>query len=458
MAEAAEGKAVRDRGRHEFLGAWPRSRDGFNWPRQSGRAKSPVMFPRILALVLLLVVSRTYAADARDGTVKPVLFNTAFESGSIGLIEKISDDEYRLHVRGQQDARGRNRQATWFYFRMDDVAGRELTIRLASLKGEYNERPSLPSGPWFRPVISEDGEHWRHLPEAGWDGEKGEITVKIRAAGNTVWLAHIPPYPHSRVLSLLADVKKFPCARVEVIGETVLGRPLHLVTVTNDARPDAAKKVVWLQARQHAWECGTSFLVEGALRFVVSDDPAARKLRDETVFKFVPMINPDSVARGEVRFNANGFDPNRQWDEVDLRGRLWLERNPEIFYVKRALIEQHARQPIAVALNLHNTEMNEYIETMVDDDAIQARLHRLFERLVTTTTFDPSSPGKLRIYAAGATGPSNTTNSIWREAKIPMMLMEQRIGPSGKLGHIVTTEERLEFGARLIQALAEAAR
>lgn len=47
------------------------------------------------------------------------------------------------------------------------------------------------------------------------------------------------------------------------------------------------------------------------------------------------MINPDSVVRGDVRFNANGFDPNRQWDEVDLRDKLWLERNPEIWYVKK---------------------------------------------------------------------------------------------------------------------------
>ena len=62
--------------------------------------------------------------------VKPVLFNTAFESGSIGLVEKLGAEEFRLHVRGQQDARGRNRQATWFCIRMDVAermaSGRQL--------------------------------------------------------------------------------------------------------------------------------------------------------------------------------------------------------------------------------------------------------------------------------------------------------------------------------------------
>ncbi len=40
----------------------------------------------------------------------------------------------------------------------------------------------------------------------------------------------------------------------------------------------------------------------------------------------------------------------------------------------------------------------------------------------------------------------------------PIALMEQRIGPSRKAGRIMTTEDRLEFGRRLIVLMAEAAR
>ncbi len=408
---------------------------------------------RIPFCLLLLALAPNGAVAAETPTARPVLFNTAFESGSLGLIEKVSEDEFRLHVRGQQDARGRNRQATWFYFRMDDVADRALTLRLTAFRGEYNERPATPTGAWYRPVFSEDGANWQHFKETGWDGEKDEQTLKLKVRGNRVWIAHIPPYPHSRVLSLLAEINQSPHVRVEVIGESVLGRPLHLVTVTNFARPDATKKVVWLQARQHAWECGTSFLLEGALRFVTSDEPAAGDLRDTTIFKFVPMINPDSVVRGDVRFNANGFDPNRQWDEVSLRDKAWLERNPEIWYVKQALLSQHARQPIALALNLHNTEMNEYIDTAADAEPELGRMHQFFDRLMATTSFDSSRP-KLTI----ATGPSSTTLWVWREARIPMMLMEQRIGPNRKLGRYPTTEDRLEFGRRVIQTMGEVVR
>lgn len=409
--------------------------------------------------VVALAATPPAVGAARESALAlpPVLFNTAFEGASLGQIEKLGEMEFRLQIKGQQDARGRNRQATWFSFRMDDVAGRVITLRLTSFKGEYNDRPAnSPGGAWYRPVFSEDGEQWQHFADADWDATKDELTVTVRPRGNTMWIAHVPPYSYERMQQLIAELDRRPHVRAEIIGRSALGRDLHAVTVTNFARPDSAKKIVWMQARQHAWEAGTSFLLEGALRFVASGEPAAQKLRDENVFIFVPMINPDSVVRGDVRFNANGFDPNRQWDEVDLRDKRWLQRNPEIWYVKKALLAQHARQPIAIALNLHNTEMGEYLETMVDADPQQAMMHRFFELAVTKTSFDPSRP-KLTLSLPGSPGPANTTNSIWREARVPMLLLEQRIGPSKKLGRIATTEDRVVLGRELIALMAEAA-
>src|SRR4051812_49557454 len=110
-------------------------------------------------LIALLAVSLGVGASAATSpavpTEKPVLFNTAFESGSIGLIEKLSETEFRLHIRGQQDSRGRNRQATWFYFRMDDVAGGGITPHPTALKGEDNHKPApAPAGRLYRALFS----------------------------------------------------------------------------------------------------------------------------------------------------------------------------------------------------------------------------------------------------------------------------------------------------------------
>ncbi len=398
-----------------------------------------------IASVLLLAVTRAHAQE-----LPPVTFNKAFEGASLGKIEKLGDAAFRLHVEGQSDERGRNRQTTWFYFRMDNVAGRELTLTFTDWVGEYNDKPgACPMGPTLRPVFSYDGETWQHCEPVVWDDVKKESTLKFRPERGTVWLAHIPPYPHSKLLKLLGELDHSSHARTEVIGKTALGRDLHLVSVTNFERPDAAKKVVWLQARQHAWEAGTSHVMEGALRFVTSDEPAARALRDKVVFKFTPMMDPDGCALGKVRFNAHGWDVNRHWDKVDLRDPRWLKLMPEIWYVKKAILAAHASQPIDLLVNMHNTETAEYLDTMVDDEAGQAKLQRLFTRLVAETSFDPSR--KLGI----VTAPGNTTNVLWKERRVPIALMEQRVGPSAKLGRLPTVADRLAFGRQLIVQMAE---
>src|SRR5688500_1089969 len=71
----------------------------------------------------------------------PVTFNTHFEGGSLGRVEKLSPTEFRCHVEGQHDERGRNHQASWYYFRMDNVRGRDLTVTLTDFVGEYNDKP-----------------------------------------------------------------------------------------------------------------------------------------------------------------------------------------------------------------------------------------------------------------------------------------------------------------------------
>ncbi|NBV21025.1 MAG: hypothetical protein EBS05_03390 [Proteobacteria bacterium] len=378
-----------------------------------------------------------------------VTFDKSFEGASIGKIEKLDDTTFRLHVEGQYDERGRNRQTTWFSFRMDNVAARELTLTFTDWVGEYNDKPgACPMGPTLRPVFSDDGETWHHCEDVVWDDVRKESTLKLKPAQNTVWLAHVPPYPHAKLLKLLAELDRPPHTRVEVIGKTVLGRDLHLVTVTNFERPDEAKKTVWLQARQHAWEAGTSFVMEGALRFITSDGPQARALRDQVIFKFTPMLDPDGCALGKVRFNAHGWDVNRHWDEVDLRDPRWLRLMPEIWYAKKAILAAHASRPIDVMLNLHNTETAEYVDTMVDDEAEQAKFQRLFARLVADTSFDPLR--KLGIVLT----PSNTANVLWKERRVPILLMEQRISPGPKLKRLPTTEDRLAFGRQLIVSLA----
>jgi hypothetical protein len=412
----------------------------------------------ITALVLITACAGfSPAQETRPATTQPaVTFNANFEGASVGRIDVLSPTAFRVHVAGQEDERGHNRQASWYYFRMDHVGGREITITLTDLVGEYDDKPgAVPAGPDILPVFSEDGHAWRHVAAGAWDDAKKEMTVTLSGGGDSLYLAHLPPYTPADLGRLLTDVGRCPQAIIEVIGRTASGRDLHLITVTDPDVPDKQKKSLWLQARQHAWEAGTSWVAEGALRFITSDEPSARELRRRTVFRFTPMVDVDGCFSGRVRFNANGYDVNRHWNEVDLRHPEFLRLMPEIWYTKKAIVAAHRDGPdgrgIDLLVNMHNTETAEYIQTHASG-AGAAAARRLQDLLVTRSSFDPSRQADVQQ------GPTGTTNSLSREYGVPVVLMELRIGPGRKLGRRPTTEDRLAFGRDLVLAMEEAVR
>lgn len=409
----------------------------------------------IWLLTAAVVTTLPIPAAAGEAPDRPeVTFSTNFEGGSLGRVEKLSPVEFRLHVAGQHDERGRNRQASWYFFRLDNVRGRELKLTLTDLVGEYNDKPgAVPAGPDILPVLSENGREWKHVRGGAWDDVKKEITITIRPAGDTAWIAHVPPYTPADLSRLLDEARRHPHAVVEVIGKTARGRDMHLLTITDHDVADGGKRHVWLMARQHAWEAGTSWVAEGAIRHLLSDNAGAKALRRENVFRILPMVDVDGSAEGKVRFNANGYDVNRHWDAVDLRRPQFLKMMPEIWYAKKAIVSAHrGSAPIDLLVNLHNTETAEYLETQAKEEKSVAAFRRLHEILVKEASFDPSRP------LAVTEKPTTTTNSLARTHGVPVALMELRIGTSRKLGRRPTVEDRLAFGRALVIAMAEVVR
>jgi hypothetical protein len=380
-----------------------------------------------------------------------VTFHKDFEGGSFARVEQVASNHFRCHVEGQTDERGRNRQATWYSFRIDGAQGRELVISLTNFVGEYNDKPGAVSmNAQTIPVFSRDGKQWQHFPKMEWNDTAKEATVRFRVETPQFWIAHVPPYTVSRLNGLIDYIARIPNVRVSVIGKTLEGRDLQTVTVTDSKEPERAKKVIWLVARQHAWEAGTSFVMEGALNFITSNDPRAVSLRKRVVFNFVPMMAQDGVVHGKVRFNMNGYDINRHWNETNWLGDSFRKQMPEIWAVKKALFASlDDGSKTDLLLNLHNTETGEYLRSQTDDLAVQNLLQRLEVNLMAKTSYDPGtrlSFSKEKV---------NDTNSLWHQRRVPVALMEQRISSSKKLGRQPTMEDRLQFGRDLIVVMAE---
>ena len=67
-----------------------------------------------------------------------------------------------------------------------------------------------------------------------------------------------------------------------------------------------SKKGVFISARIHPGESNASWMMKGVIEFLVGNTPEARALRDNFVFKIVPIINPDGVINGNYRCSLSG--------------------------------------------------------------------------------------------------------------------------------------------------------
>lgn len=56
-----------------------------------------------------------------------------------------------------------------------------------------------------------------------------------------------------------------------------------------------------ITSRVHPGESGSQFMVKGIIDYLVGSSLGARLLRDNFIFKIVPMLNPDGVINGSTR-------------------------------------------------------------------------------------------------------------------------------------------------------------
>ena len=144
---------------------------------------------------------------------------------------------------------------------------------------------------------------------------------KITTNEKYIYFAYCYPYSFSQLDAYLSTLNHYKdILRFDEIGKSIEGKSLHMLIITNfnDTFDELAnKKAIIFTGRVHPGESNGSYVVQGLIEFLLSNDPAAKNLRKNFIFKIVPMLNPDGVIRGNFRMNCMGKDLNRMWEEPE---------------------------------------------------------------------------------------------------------------------------------------------
>ncbi|XP_068535246.1 cytosolic carboxypeptidase-like protein 5 isoform X2 [Anas acuta] len=322
-----------------------------------------------------------------------LLFSSRFDSGNLARVEQVEPPrgdalppaDYEFNVWTRPDCARteyENGNRSWFYFSVRGGAPGKL-IKLHILNMNKQSRLySQGMAPFVRTLPGRP--RWERIRQRpSFEMVETQFVLSfvhrfLEHRGTTTYFAFCYPFSYTECQEMLAqlDSRFEECQHMspsspldsvyyhrELLCHSLDKLRVDLLTVTSchgmqekrEPRldklfPDTAtprprrfsgKRVFFLSSRVHPGETPSSFVFNGFLDFILrEEDPRAQMLRRMFVFKLIPMLNPDGVARGHYRTDSRGVNLNRQYLNPD------AELHPAVYGAKAVLLYHHVHSRV----------------------------------------------------------------------------------------------------------------
>ncbi|XP_066907359.1 cytosolic carboxypeptidase 6 [Halyomorpha halys] len=161
------------------------------------------------------------------------------------------------------------------------------------------------------------------------------------------------PYSYSKCQAHLDHLERrgMPFFKRELLGQSLQKRRVDLLTITHpkNMSPNGKVHCIVILGRVHPGESPASYVCQGIIDFLVSSHPYAAILRENVIFKIIPMLNPDGVFMGNHRCSQVGADLNRTWNKIS----KWLHPTIYAAYSFISSLDQDKDIELDIILDIH---------------------------------------------------------------------------------------------------------
>lgn len=258
---------------------------------------------RSVATVLVAVLFVACGAIQEGGNAAPcdfgnVQFSSDFPGGRIDGCEQTGPLSYRITLSPENSPIN---HSPWYSFKV--IAATVSNVQVSLSYTEHEHR--------YVPKLSDDGQHWRPIAEdkicVGDQG--GTATLSLELGPKPLWVSAQELIDKEDYDSLYRKWAALPYIETAVVGKSVNGRDI----VKLETVPVDHQRYIVLTGRQHPPEVTGALAMIAFLDRLFAEDDLAQRFRAQFGILTVPNMNPDGVALGNWRHNANGIDLNRDW-------------------------------------------------------------------------------------------------------------------------------------------------
>jgi len=265
--------------------------------------------------------------------------NSDFPGGS-GDAEKIDQTERSIVIKPtpHKDAGWE----CWWSFELSGVVpDEELSLTVKGMAFALANQASFSL---------DGGKTWQHTPRGKLD--KGSVTYQLKFPQEKVRIAWGPPYQLADAQALVKrTVEKGVGAKAFELTQSKGSHSVPALRWDPPAKEGKKRSGVWIQARQHAWESGGSWVGEGFVNWLSSDDAAAKSLRENARIVYVPIMDVDNVELGAGGKNQVPHDHNRDWSEEPVFAAVRA--------AQRGITEMDEAGELNLFIDLHNPAPND---------------------------------------------------------------------------------------------------
>ena len=310
-----------------------------------------------------------------------LIFESKFESGNLQLAyftQKMNDednidkiDKYQLFLHNDTNTNG---YTQWFFFRVKNMKKDKrvnfnimnmlrktskycygIKIWVFSKKGNLIEKKT-----WHHTI--ENVKYYKNNLYRIYKGGRQyyyslSFDYTSKYDNDEIYFANCIPFTYTDLMKDLNyytkyENNKYPFFHRKTLCQTIGGNDIDYITINNSYinnafNNDKNRKVIFLIARQHPSETVGSWKIKGAIKFLLGNSDEAKYLRDNFIFKIIPMINVDGVISGNTRTSFSGCDLNRRW----INPNEFL--HPEIFYTKNLIHNFSLKYSIECIIDFH---------------------------------------------------------------------------------------------------------
>jgi len=284
-------------------------------------AQAPTLF-LLLAAILAAVADNAPQSSPVGPQVTPSLgetrppFNASFEGGNVGPMTRWTGPNelsYKGALKCGVASTTCSPYTNWVYFCVSNLSTTDTTTLIA-LSTDWC------SPPWFSYEDGSTGTDWTRINTTASDAQDSSCGHWRHAFNQPkAFIAFSIPYvPSKHLAQLFSDlpaaaplttaVKQFSLATSEG------GNDVAAVNISSNWATGGPKRaLIWFQARQHAWESGSSWVADGLARFAASSDALAGVLLANADVVVTPIVDVDNVVVGGAGKDQGPVDFNRDW-------------------------------------------------------------------------------------------------------------------------------------------------